>query len=504
MTGKGRNGKQKRKPTKNGSASYKNGTQKSPVRSNENHDGLKAQQEQHVPPESHAYDEMSPKILSMHKTNKKSLRGSGGKSGSAHRKEPSTHLGAAMTSGKNVKSKTFKLHGSRSGTMKMREIGQEAQKPPEGSALRLRESKGSSNAPSLRSGRSNRTQADPGVTNMIEDMFTIIDSSGESITDEVKALVKTLFRSSPYWSEDSIAGIYYRDATNLVVALSRAGIVKMDGTSAYQVLIQYHRNVTNEEKETKRLVKLESKTPYQKSLPKKELTLAQQPAQPAHHLVDTGRLDYRGMKIYSRERVISAEDKPVPDVPSSSSNSSDDDDYISGNHDKNMKKQQKEEHVSSFVKHNGGGTDPSESSSSEQGGKRDKKHDKNGRKKKNPIKDHKNNINDNSQGIREDKLAQNKLDMGSTMKLATSFLMKNEHKWSGPRDRFFTAEEYVRHYAHIMDMCDATTRIRMIFLPFAFKDDALEEFNTNFRDQVKQGIYRNASGVIREISQQLE
>eukprot|EP00171_Calliarthron_tuberculosum_P002178 IDg2178t1 len=84
--------------------------------------------------------------------------------------------------------------------------------------------------------------------------------------------------------------------------------------------------------------------------------------------------------------------------------------------------------------------------------------------------------------------------MGSTMMLTTSFLMKNEYKWSGPRDRFFTAEEYVRHYAHIMDMCDATTRIGMIFLPFAFKDDALEEFNMNFRDQVKPGVYRNASG----------
>lgn len=95
-------------------------------------------------------------------------------------------------------------------------------------------------------------------------------------------------------------------------------------------------------------------------------------------------------------------------------------------------------------------------------------------------------------------------DTQPALKLATSFLTRYEHIWVVPKDRSYTADEYYRHYAHIMDMCDASTNISMLMVPFAFKGDALKEYNAYFCDEAHQGTYHNASVVIRKVYKRLE
>lgn len=69
---------------------------------------------------------------------------------------------------------------------------------------------------------------------------------------------------------------------------------------------------------------------------------------------------------------------------------------------------------------------------------------------------------------------------------------------------YYTTDENARHYSNIMDIFETSTNVRMMFLPFAFKDDDLDEFSARFLEELKQGLYRISSAVIRKISQRLE
>ena len=97
-----------------------------------------------------------------------------------------------------------------------------------------------------------------------------------------------------------------------------------------------------------------------------------------------------------------------------------------------------------------------------------------------------------------------KLSKGNSLKLAIQMFARNDAKWSGPGDVNFSTGEFIKHFLDVMDICDATNNIRMKVLPFALKDDALDEFNQNLRDDVRNGSYRSAKGVILAISHSLE
>ena len=97
-----------------------------------------------------------------------------------------------------------------------------------------------------------------------------------------------------------------------------------------------------------------------------------------------------------------------------------------------------------------------------------------------------------------------KLSKGNSLKLAIQMFARNDAKWSGPGDVNFSTGEFIKHFLDVMDICDATNSIRMKVLPFALKDDALDEFNQNLRDDVRNGSYRSAKGVILAISHSLE
>lgn len=45
--------------------------------------------------------------------------------------------------------------------------------------------------------------------------------------------------------------------------------------------------------------------------------------------------------------------------------------------------------------------------------------------------------------------------------------------------------------------CESSIKVRMMFLPFAFKEDGLDEFNGSFLEEVKYGLYRNSWSLIR-------
>ena len=55
-----------------------------------------------------------------------------------------------------------------------------------------------------------------------------------------------------------------------------------------------------------------------------------------------------------------------------------------------------------------------------------------------------------------------------------------------------------------MDVCDATQSIRIKVLPFVLKDDALDEYNQNLHDEVSDGKFRSAKGILFAIWHRLE
>lgn len=62
------------------------------------------------------------------------------------------------------------------------------------------------------------------------------------------------------------------------------------------------------------------------------------------------------------------------------------------------------------------------------------------------------------------------------MKLALQFVTKSENKWSGPRDQFYTTEEYIRHFDYTMRLFNVSSQNRVRMLPLALRNDGLDEF----------------------------
>lgn len=395
-------------------------------------------------------------------------------------------------SGNEDPKKEFSTHSEAAGTKKSSNTKSKRHTAQPRSSQKSKHVAASSAAvPSMSSRISIDNDEDPGVIRLIREIKDVIETYEWDEWDEVKNIVQTLFRSSPYWSESSIRGIQYRTATRLSMKLSKVGLVKMDGRAVHDILISFYEKV----------MKAERKTVKAKDEPLIE---------PRFRMVNTDRVDHRGLPIYSQEKVarkdlFNSPSQPSPLSPELMDNARD------LQHHKNQEDQSKIPSIRGQLQESGdpdNGPDSSESSSSddEERGKSRKEKGWKGRKDKSSKKDNGSDkdkrgpsFNEQSHGPNDDRIG-----IGSTLKLASGFLAKLENKWSGPRDRYFTADEYARHYSHIMDMCEASTKVRMMFLPFAFRDDALDEYNANFRDEVRQGKYRNASAVIREISQRLE
>ncbi len=94
----------------------------------------------------------------------------------------------------------------------------------------------------------------------------------------------------------------------------------------------------------------------------------------------------------------------------------------------------------------------------------------------------------------------------TALKLAVGWGQRTENKWSGPRDRRFTTDEYKKHYSQAMELFEAPTSIRLKVLPLALYGDALEEYYGFNKSNSNSGrkMIRNSSALIRVLSERLE
>ncbi len=93
---------------------------------------------------------------------------------------------------------------------------------------------------------------------------------------------------------------------------------------------------------------------------------------------------------------------------------------------------------------------------------------------------------------------------GTYLKLAMQFLSRPENKWSRPRDKRYSTDEYVRHYSHMMTLFEATSSRRVHLLTMALTDDALDEYYSHVKYKEEYDHINNESELIRIVSKRLE
>ena len=95
---------------------------------------------------------------------------------------------------------------------------------------------------------------------------------------------------------------------------------------------------------------------------------------------------------------------------------------------------------------------------------------------------------------------EDKFRKGNSLKLVILMFSRNCSKWSGPGDELMLTGEFVKHFIHVMNICEAKTSTRMSVLLLALKCDAQDEYNQNFHEVVQYIIFRNVSSVIKMTS----
>lgn len=90
------------------------------------------------------------------------------------------------------------------------------------------------------------------------------------------------------------------------------------------------------------------------------------------------------------------------------------------------------------------------------------------------------------------------------MKMAFQFVGRSENKWSGPRDKRYTIDEFVTHYSHLMSLIVASTKIRLTFLPLSLRDEAFDEYYSIIKNSKEFKHIQNSSAIIRIISEKFQ
>ena len=304
-----------------------------------------------------------------------------------------------------------------------------------------------------------------------------------------------LFRSSSLWSDELILQLSKEHASYIVSMLKNIGTLKMEGSlSPKEKLLAFKRVVDRDGYEPTTILYpgSSSKRPVQPS----RNTVEQPPSQ----LTATGRRDHRGMPVMAmtmnqmaaerKARTVTEQHdpsalvtKPQPRLPASGlprSGSRRDETYI-------VPAKTEERQVA--MDNDPDDDDDDESSDSD---------DDNIRQNRQPrLRGRRHHVGDNDD-------TDERLSRESSLKLAIQMFARNDSKWSGPSDTNLSTDEFVQHFLDIMDICDATNRIRMKVLPFALKDDALDEYNQNIREDVRAGKFKSAKGIVLAISRNLE
>lgn len=318
-------------------------------------------------------------------------------------------------------------------------------------------------------------EEDPGIVNLINEISHVIET-----TTEPHDLALSLLISSDYWSENSIKGISNLRAPYLVVLLQKAGIIETGkgNTTAKQHLLNLHTKLKSDTAHIDPM-KATTKIPNTRSSGREPHR-----KRPKIVRVDTGRRDHRGYPIYEYGQYDTDEEDTSNDPNQGGNNR--------GNPEQNKPSSccpdNDEEDPSSLnmpIERDPGpemgdsGTDRSESGPT-------------------LFRDRNNHSIPTRMTMPEDK------QDFSALKLALQFVSRPENKWSGPRDQYYTTEEYIRHFDYTMRLFNISSRNRVRMLPLTLKSDALDEFYKLEKDSKTLKKVTNASAIIRIISKTLE
>lgn len=283
---------------------------------------------------------------------------------------------------------------------------------------------------------------DPGIIDLINEISLAVEE-----TTEPQDLVLCLLTSSKYWSESALHRINPLRAPYSAVLLERAGMLQMAPDSATKALVRFYR-----EHKSKLLGKAETKpaaAPVVAAGDRKD-------TRKRYRMVvrQTGRIDHRGLPITERTRVeedeyVSATPPPPSMCPAGDGGDDDDD----GDDDEDLSSPPRSPIDRNLLPEDR----PSDSYRSDNAIRR-RERDGAG-----PSRATRRTLPDDQHAL-------------TTMKLALQFVSKNESKWSGPRDHYFTTEEYIRHFDYSMRLFNVSSRNRIRILPLALKNDAPDEF----------------------------